>query len=136
VRATFPVLWAPDDLLAAHDAWLAGWGDLPYVAAHRPVPVIVQLGVLTHAPWPRLDGLRTAAPWSRAAATWRTVALQLVNRVLLRAGNPSGLADLQRSRLRPLERQLLDAGRMDLDAAELSVLLDRALSPQPVPRSE
>jgi hypothetical protein len=136
VRSAFPVLWAPDDLLAAHDAWVAGWGDLPYVAARRPVPAIVQLGVLTHAPWPRLDGLRAAAPWSRAAATWRPAALELVNRVLLRAGNPPGLAALQGSRLRPLERQLLDAGRMDLDAAELSELLDRALSPEPAQRGD
>jgi hypothetical protein len=37
-------LWAPDDLLAAHDAWQAGWGDLPYAAFRRPVPPMVQLG--------------------------------------------------------------------------------------------
>jgi hypothetical protein len=130
------VLWAPDDLLAAHDAWLAGWGDLPFVTARRRVPPIVQLGVLTHAAWPRLDDLRAARRWSRVSVTWRPAVLELADGVLRRAGTAAGLAKLQERKLRPLERQLLDAGRMDLEAAELTDLLDRALSPEPAPHSD
>jgi hypothetical protein len=120
---TGPLLWAPDDLLAAHDAWSAGWGDLPFVAFRRRVPAMTQLGVLAHAPWERLDGIRRAGSRSRAARTWGPGALALVDALLQRAGTPAGLADVQQRYLRPLERSLLNAGRMDLGSLELAQLL-------------
>jgi hypothetical protein len=128
-------LWAPDDLLGAYAAWQAGWGDLPFVAHRRPVPPTVRLGVLAHAPWRRLEHLRSAGRWSRPAATWGPDGLLLVARVLDRAASPAGLTDLQRNALQPLERQLLDAGRMDLGGAELAARLAPVLSPQPAERT-
>jgi hypothetical protein len=121
-------LWAPDDLLAAHDAWLAGWGDLPLAAFRRPVPPIVQLGVLAHADWRRLGDLRSARRASRASRTWGPTALQLVDTVLRGAGSPGQLTRLQEGELRPLERLLLNRGRLDLGPAELEGLVGRALS--------
>jgi hypothetical protein len=129
-------LWAPDDLLAAHDAWQAGWGDLPFVAFRRPVPPIVQLGVLAHAEWRRLDDLRSAARLSRASRTWGPDALRLVDAVLGRAGCPAQLARLQTDDLRPLERLLLNRGRMDLGPAELADVVGRALSLPAAGRTE
>jgi hypothetical protein len=126
--ATARQLWAPDDLLAAHDAWLAGWGDLAFAAFRRPVPPIVQLGVLAHADWRRLDDLRSAGRLSRASRTWGPAALQLVDAVLRAAGCRGQLARLQKDDLRPLERLLLNAGRMDLGPAELAELVAPALS--------
>ncbi|MFN2562013.1 MAG: hypothetical protein ABR571_12055 [Jatrophihabitans sp.] len=120
-------LWAPDDLLAAHDAWLAGWGDLAFAAFRRPVPPIVQLGVLAHADWRRLDDLRSAGRLSRASRTWGSAALQVVDAVLRAAGSPHHLVRLQEDDLRPLERRLLNRGQMDLGAADLEDLVGRAL---------
>src|SRR3954453_713093 len=121
-------IWAPDDLLAAHDAWRAGWGDLPFAAFRRPVPPIVQLGVLAHADWRRLDDLRSAGRLSRASRTWGPDALRLVDAVLRGAGAAGQLDRLQKEGLRPLERSLLNAGRMDLGREELADLVGRALS--------
>jgi hypothetical protein len=121
-------LWAPDDLLAAHDAWQAGWGDLPFAAFRRPVPPIVQPGVLAHAGWRRLDDLRSAGRASRAARTWGPSALHLVDTVLRGAGSPGQLTRLQHNELQPIERLLLNRGRMDLRPAEFQELVGQALS--------
>jgi hypothetical protein len=115
-------LWAPDDLLAAHGAWLGGWGDLPFVAHRRPVPPIVQLGVLAHAPWGRLADLAAAGPHGRAGLTWGRAGLAHVRSVLAAAGSPPGLVTVQSTDLQPRERDLLDAGRMDLTSAELAAV--------------
>ncbi len=119
--------WAQDDYLAAYDGWQSGWGDLPFAVARRPVPAIVQLGVLAHAPWDRLDHLRRGRRFGRAAHTWGRDALALVDRLLAGAPSAAALLRVQRLVLQPLERELLDAGRVDLARVELPALLDPVL---------
>lgn len=115
-------LWAPDDILAAERAWRAGWGDLPYAACGRPVPAMVQLGVIGHAPRARLCDLVDAG--GRARATWGVDVLAAVGRLLGRASTPEELARLQVTGLQPLERDLLNAGTVTITRDRLLGLLD------------
>lgn len=124
--STHPVGWAPNDFLSAYDAWQSGWGDLPFAAWGRPVPALVQLGVLTHADRRRLAALTTARRRSRVRRLWGADVLGAIGRMLDRTRTDTELATLQSHYLRPLERRLLDAGRITLSRAELLGLLAKA----------
>jgi hypothetical protein len=114
-------MWAPDDYPAAEAAWRAGWGDLPYAACRRPVPAMVQLGVVSHAPWERLRDLVDAG--GRAGVTWGPDVLAAVRRLLGRASTPDGLARAQTTWLQPLERTLLNDGTVTITRERLLDLL-------------
>jgi hypothetical protein len=131
-----PSMWAPDEYLVAYDAWQAGWGDLPFAAGGRSVPAMVQLGVLAHAPWRRLDDLRRAPRWGRAVHAWGGDVLSAVDRLLTTTSSAGALTRMQQAVLQPIERRLLDGGRVDLSRGELLAVLDRtALSPRAAARN-
>lgn len=125
------VLWAADDYCAEEEAWRTGWGDISYGARRLPVPALVQLGVLAHASWPRLNDLRQAGPGSRILLVWGTGMLGLVNRLLDQAPGTRQLRRLQQGRLIPLERDLLNAGRSTISRSELIELVAAVLQTEP-----
>lgn len=120
-------LWAPDDYCAEAEAWSTGWGDLVYGARRLPVPALVQLGVLAHADWQRLDELRRCGPVSRARLVWGPTMIGVIDQLLEVAGDCNGLRLLQRDELLPLERQLLDAGAIAISRRQLVELLNPAI---------
>jgi hypothetical protein len=91
-------------------AWLRGEGDLLTAGMGRPVPVVVQIGVLAHADLERLANLGRYCRRGSVRRAWGTPLAALAGELAGSCKSPEDLRNLQAQLLIPLEDEVL-AGR-------------------------
>ena len=97
-------------------------------ALGRRVPLVVQLGVLAHAPGDRLRALGRYSRRGSVRRAWGTDMARLAGDIARGCGSPEGLARLQSDVLLPLELDVL-AGRRVFSSREDAITYLRDLIP-------
>jgi hypothetical protein len=113
-------------------AWLRGEGDLLTAAMGRPVPVVVQLGVLAHADLERLTNLGRYRRRGSIRRAWGTPMAALAGELASLCTSAEDLRRLQAQLLIPLEDDVLAGRRRFANREQLISHLRAATGPPAV----